>query len=188
MPRLLLHVCCGPCGIYPLELLQKDYEVTAFYYNPNIQPEDEYKKRLATLKKYLTKNKIDLIEVEYNPQEHLQAIKGFEKNPDKRCPLCWQLRLEKTAEYAAKNKYDFFTSTLLISPHQDINKIKELSELAEKKYIVDFFDNSDMKTNKKYKGFRAGFTKSRKTAHEEKMYCQDYCGCVFSKMEKEQQI
>ena len=188
MPKLLLHICCGPCGIYPLEILQKNYEVAAFYYNPNIQPETEYKKRLATLKKYLTKQNVKLIESKYNPREHLDAIKGFEKNPQKRCPKCWELRLNKTAKFAAENKYDSFTSTLLVSPHQDINKIKDLGKQAGIKHGVNFFDNSDIKTNKKYKGFRSGFTKGRQIAKHEEMYCQDYCGCIFSKLEKEAQI
>jgi len=188
MKKLLLHICCGPCSIYPLEILQANFEVTAFYYNPNIQPKDEYSKRLAALKKYLAKHNVELIEAEYNPQEHLEAVKGFENIPQKRCPLCWKLRLDKTAQFAAENKYDSFTSTLLVSPHQDINKIKELGKQAGTKNNIEFFDNSDIKTNKKYKGFRAGFTSGRQTAKHEGMYCQDYCGCLFSKLEKEEQI
>ena len=172
---LLLHVCCGPCVIYPIDFLkQKDFSITAFFYNPNIHPKREYKKRLKSTKKYLTKESIILIIPPYSPEEYHSNVK-------ERCIDCWKLRLKKTATYAAKNGFNYFTSTLLISPHQDIQKIKQIGQELADKYQIKFFDPGQ-------KGFRPGFVDSRKQAKKEKMYAQNYCGCIHSKLEREQEI
>lgn len=183
MKKLLLHVCCGPCGIYPLEKLQTDYQISVFYYNPNIHPEEEYKKRKTAAQEFCKKNKINFIEPEYDPQKYFQAVKGLEKNKFQRCAECYKLRLEQTAKYAAENNFDVFTSTLLISPHQDINLVKKIGQELAEKYKINFYSAQDKDNNKKYKGFRPGFTQGRKKAKQENMYSQTYCGCIFSKDE-----
>ena len=183
MPKLLLHVCCGPCGIYPITKLTNDYQVVVFYYNPNIHPEEEFAKRKKAMQDYCEKNNIQFVEARYDPQEYFQAIKGKEKDKPNRCPLCYRLRLEKTAAYAKANNFSAFTSTLLISPHQDIALIKKIGEQLSEKYQVDFYSAEDKESKRKYKGFRPGFSEGRKKAKEENMYQQHYCGCIFSQNE-----
>jgi len=180
MPRLLLHVCCGPCGIYPLIKLSANYEVAVFYYNPNIHPVEEYAKRKKAARDYCQKNNIHFIETEYQPQEYFTAVKGKEKDQTHRCPCCYELRLTKTAQYAALNNFDFFSSTLLISPHQDIELIKIIGERLAKEFHLHFYTAENKDSKKKYKGFRPGFTAGRIIAKKENMYRQNYCGCIFS--------
>ncbi|MFA6028114.1 MAG: epoxyqueuosine reductase QueH [Patescibacteria group bacterium] len=181
MPKLLLHVCCGPCGIYPLLKLKEEYQVAVFYYNPNIHPEEEYAKRKNAAQEYCRKNNIDFIAPKYEPQEYFLAVKGKEEAKAERCPLCYRLRLSRTAQYAKEKGYDYFTSTLLISPHQDIELIKEIGFELEKEIKVKFYSAEDKESKKKYKGFRPGFAFGRKIAKQEQMYRQEYCGCIFSK-------
>lgn len=183
MAKLLLHVCCGPCGIYPLEKLQTEYQVSVFYYNPNIHPQAEYCLRKNAMQDYCKKYQIKFIEEIYNPEEYFLAVKGQEKNKPARCPLCYRLRLEKTAQYAKKNNYSAFTSTLLISPHQDIELIKKIGQELARKYGIEFYAAENKESNKKYKGFRPGFALGRQKAKAEKMYHQHYCGCIFSQNE-----
>jgi hypothetical protein len=183
MLKILLHVCCGPCGIYPLIELGKKYQVTVFYYNPNIHPETEYSKRREAAKNYCEKNNIAFIEEAYNSHEYFNVIKNYEQDKKNRCPLCYQLSLEKTAAYAATHNFEAFTSTLLISPHQDINLIKKIGEELAIKHKIEFYNAEKVNSQKKYKGFRPGFSQGRKLAHSENMYLQHYCGCVFSQNE-----
>ena len=183
MPKLLLHVCCGPCGIYPLEKLQTEYQVSVFYYNPNIHPQEEYGLRKNTVEDYCKKYQIEFIGGEYQPPDYFVAIKGQEKNKLARCPLCYRLRLEKTAQYASKNNFPVFTSTLLISPHQDIELIKKIGQELAKKYHLCFYTAENKDSKKKYKGFRPGFALGRQQAKQENMYRQHYCGCTFSQNE-----
>lgn len=181
MKKILLHVCCGPCGIYPLEKLQRLYDsVAVFYYNPNIHPQEEYLKRKQTVKNYCKKNKIKFIAPEYNAQQYFDAIKGTEKIKQKRCPACYHLRLQKTAQYAKNNNFTAFTSTLLISPQQDIQLIKKIGQELAQKNRIDFYSAEDETSNKKYKGFRPGYARGRQKSKAEAMYHQHYCGCIFS--------
>lgn len=183
MPRILLHVCCGPCGIYPIEKLQTEYQVSVFYYNPNIHPEDEYLKRRQAMQDYCLKYKIDFIAAPYDPLEYFAAVKNAEANKNKRCPLCYKLRLTKTAQYAKQNQFNAFTSTLLISPHQDIELIKKIGQELASQYNINFYSAEDKTSLKKYKGFRQGFALGRQKSKQENMYHQHYCGCVFSQKE-----
>lgn len=183
MDKLLLHVCCGPCGIYPIEKLKADYLVSVFYYNPNIHPQTEYCLRKNAIQDYCKKYRIEFIEESYHPEEYFLAIKGQEKNKPARCPLCYRLRLEKTAQYASKNNFSSFSSTLLISPHQDIELIKNIGEELGKKYHLGFYTAEDKTSQKKYKGFRPGFSLGRQKSKAENMYHQHYCGCIFSQNE-----
>ncbi|MBU0670783.1 MAG: epoxyqueuosine reductase QueH [Patescibacteria group bacterium] len=181
--RILLHVCCGPCSTYPLNLLAEQFEVTAYFYGPNIHPDLEYKKRLGSFSEYAEKYDIDFIEGEYLPENYFNKVQGFENRKTERCPLCYELRLEETAKLAKEKGYDYFTTTLLISPHQDIDHIRELGHNLADKHGVAFFDAHPEESPKKYKGFRPGYTVGRKIAAKEEMYMQNYCGCKFSQDE-----
>lgn len=180
MRKILIHVCCGPCGIYPIKKLEGQFEVAAFYFNPNIHPEDEYKKRLKAFQEYSDKHKINYIIGDYKPEEYFETVEEVAKEKDKRCPLCYELRLDRTAQKAEELNYDAFTSTLLISPHQDIELVRDLGGMIAKRYDLDFYDGRPEGDKKKYKGFRPGFTEGRKIAKKENLYEQTYCGCIYS--------
>ena len=186
-PKLLLHACCAPCSSYVLEFLASFFDITILYYNPNIFPEEEYKRRLEELKKFLPdfspakENFVKLLEDCYIPQEFYDAIKIKEnpelvKEPEKgeRCRRCYEFRLKKTFEFAQKNSFDYFCTTLSISPFKDSEKInqigKELSECANEKPKWLF---SDFKK-------KGGFLRSLELSKEFSLYRQQYCGCIFS--------
>jgi len=167
--KILLHICCVPCAVSVEEKLRAaGYELVGYFYNPNIQPQKEYFKRLATAKKLTKIFDFKILEEKYQPDEHLEVTKNLEK-PD-RCLVCYQLRLEKTAQKATMLDIKYFTSTLLISPYQDLKKIRHISRRLAKKYQLEFFDQDFAKD------FRAG----HKKAHELGLYCQKYCGCLKS--------
>lgn len=186
-PKLLLHACCAPCSSYVLEFLASFFDITILYYNPNIFPEEEYKRRLEELKKFLPEffpakeNSVKLVEDYYIPQEFYDAIKIKEnpelaKEPEKgeRCRRCYEFRLKRAFEFAKKNNFDYFCTTLSISPFKDSEKInqigKELSECANGKPKCFF---SDFKK-------KGGFLRSLELSKEFSLYRQQYCGCIFS--------
>lgn len=181
-PRLLLHACCAPCSSAVLELLDRHFELTIFYYNPNIAPDEEYHRREQELECFLERAgypHITLIEPEYAPAEFYAAARGLEQEPEKgeRCTACYKLRLEKTAKYAAENGFPWFTTTLSISPVKDPVRINSIgSEMAEK-YGVSFLTSEFRK--------RDGYKRSLELSREYGLYRQDYCGCIFSKYERE---
>lgn len=180
-PKLLLHACCGPCSSYCLEYLTEFFDITILYYNPNIYPALEYERRLEELKIFLSKiphaNKIDLLEARYNPKEYYQVVKGLENLGERsqRCYVCYKLRMEESAKIAKENNYDFFTTTLSISPYKDAQWINEIGELLEKKYQVNYLYADFKKKN--------GYKRSIELSNQYNMYRQDYCGCVYSKLE-----
>ena len=180
MSSILLHTCCSPCACHPIKkLADQGYQVTLFYYNPNIHPTDEYQLRLNELKKYLNKLKnIKIIEGKYEPKKWFELIKGLEDEPEKgkRCDICYQMRLAETAKIARGKRFDYFGSTLSISPHKKAVKISELGNIIAKEYGVKFFD----KDWKKMEGFKQACL----IAKQENFYRQDYCGCVYSKTNK----
>lgn len=186
-PKLLLHACCAPCSSYVLEFLASFFDITILYYNPNIFPDEEYKRRLEELKKFLSEffpakeNSVKLVEDYYIPQEFYDAIKIKEnpelaKEPEKgeRCRRCYEFRLKRAFEFAKKNNFDYFCTTLSISPFKDSEKInqigKELSECANGKPKWLF---SDFKK-------KSGFLRSLELSKEFSLYRQQYCGCIFS--------
>ncbi|MGN1418064.1 MAG: epoxyqueuosine reductase QueH [Acutalibacteraceae bacterium] len=177
-PSLLLHSCCAPCSSACLELLSRFFSVTVLYYNPNIYPESEYFHRVNEQKRLISalpaKNKIGFIEESFDPQEFYSAVKGFEneKEGGERCFLCYRLRLEKTAETAKENGFDYFTTTLTISPLKSAQKINEIGQEIAKKYSVKFLPSDFKKKN--------GFKRSIELSKEYNLYRQNYCGCVFS--------
>ena len=171
--KLLLHTCCAPCSIYCIDELKKeDIDITLFWYNPNIHPYMEYKKRKETLEQYSEVVNIDLIVSEN------YGLREFSKNVindlDNRCKYCYKERLEKTAIYAKQKGYDAFTTTLLISPYQNHDLIKSMGEELEKEHNIKFL----------YKDFRPGFRAGQTKARELELYMQKYCGCIFSEEER----
>lgn len=177
-PTLLLHACCAPCSSYCLEYLQKYFDITVLFYNPNIYPEDEYSLRADELVRFIKEmgfNNIKTITCEFNPQEFYDAVKGFEDSAEggERCKRCYRLRLQKTAEIAKENGYEYFCTTLSISPLKSAQALCEIgSELADTysvKYLLSDF---------KKKG---GYQRSIQLSKQYKLYRQNYCGCVFSK-------
>jgi len=170
MSKLLLHTCCAPCVIYPWETLQKKgFEVTGLYYNPNIYPEEEFNIRKNALEIYNQKVKIDVIYQPYDHQEFLEVIGGNTVRPA-RCIKCWELRLKKTAQHAKQNGFEYFTSTLLVSPHQDQDVLKNIGERVAQEEGVKFY----------YEDFRPGYRDAHNQAKAMGLYCQKYCGCEYS--------
>lgn len=180
-PKLLLHACCGPCSSYTIEYLSNYFNITIYYYNPNIYPEVEYIRRKEELKKFIKQfnNKINVIEELYNPEEYYKSIKGLEKLGERseRCYKCYELRLEKSAKYAKENNYDYFTTTLSISPYKNAEWINEIGEKLQDKYDIKYLFADFKKKN--------GYKRSLELSKEYKLYRQDYCGCVYSKQERE---
>ena len=178
-PSLLLHSCCAPCSSYVLEYIAKYFEITLFYYNPNISLKEEFDKRVKELYKLLEldglKDDVKIIVPEYDNNEFYDMAKGLENEPErgKRCYECYKLRLEKSAVYTKENGFDFFTTTLSISPHKNADWINEIGEELADKYGVRFL-NSDFKK-------KGGYQRSIELSKEYDLYRQDYCGCVFSK-------
>lgn len=181
-PTLLLHSCCAPCSSYVLSYLQKYFDITLFYYNPNISPETEYQKRVEEQKRLLNEfedNKITgqvrFIEGNYDIERFMELAKGMENLPEggARCFKCYALRLDETAKYAAEGQYDYFTTTLSISPHKNAAKLNEIGEAAGIKYGVSYLMSDFKKKN--------GYQQSILFSKEYNLYRQDFCGCEYSK-------
>jgi predicted adenine nucleotide alpha hydrolase (AANH) superfamily ATPase len=172
--KILLHVCCGPCAVYIINRLRgRGDTVEGFFYNPNIHPVSEYKNRKEAVVRLSQEVnlKVNFFR-EYQLEDFFRKINSHEQ--DGRCPLCWQLRLEETARYAAANGFDGFTTTLLISPYQDIGRIKAIGEGLAAEYSASFV----------YEDFRPGFRESHRIANEMGLYHQKYCGCLYSERER----
>lgn len=172
--KLLLHICCAPCLLYPLERLrEKGYEISGFFYNPNIHPIAEYTHRREAIGSLAGKAGLKVIYPEYAPLDFFQQVKLKEEKP-KRCPACWEMRLKATANLAKKNNFDAFSTTLLVSPYQDQEMLKEIGNAIHKAEEIDFY----------YEDLRAGFRKAHDLAKKEGIYCQKYCGCIYSQAER----
>lgn len=182
-PKLLLHACCAPCSSYVLEYISKHFDITMLYYNPNITPESEYTKRLDELKRLLKTASfcegVRLMNCKYDPESFFEIAQGLEELPEgnERCFKCYMLRLELTAQTAKENGFDYFTTTLSISPYKNSKKLAEISLVLEEKYGVKWLP-SDFKK-------KGGYKRSIELSKEFDLYRQDYCGCVFSKLEAE---
>ena len=181
VPRLLLHSCCAPCSSYVLEYLSQYFAITVLYYNPNIFPEEEYQKRVAEQKRLIAelpaKNPIDFIEGRYQPEEFFAVAKGLEDVPEggERCLKCFRLRLEETAKLAAEGGYDYFTTTLSISPLKNAQALNEIGQEVAEIYKVPHLP-SDFKK-------RGGYQRSIELSREYELYRQNFCGCVYSMRE-----
>lgn len=185
-PGLLLHSCCAPCSSYVLEYLSQYFKITVFYYNPNISPEEEYRKRVTEQKRLISqlpaKNPVDFIEGDYKPQDFYDIAKGLEDIPEggERCFACYRLRLEHAARLAADMGFDYFTTTLSISPYKNAPKLNEIAEELSEIYRVKNLP-SDFKK-------KEGYKRSIALSAEYNLYRQDYCGCIFSKLERQKNI
>lgn len=179
-PSLLLHSCCGPCSSYVLECLTKHFGVTVFFYNPNIYPREEYEKRLAAQRRLLRDMpadigaKVDFIQAEYDPQSFSGALKGLEDEPEggARCARCISMRMEAAARTAGERGFEFFTTTLSVSPHKDAELINHTGGLLAEKYEVGYL----FADFKKRDGYRRSVALSEKYG----LYRQNYCGCRYS--------
>lgn len=181
-PRLLLQSCCGPCSSYVLEALTPYFRVTVLYYNPNIQPRAEYDLRLENQRKIIaalpTPSAVDILECDYDGEKYDAAVKGLEAEPEggARCTVCFRLRLEETAKRASELGYDWFCTTLTVSPHKDAERLNQIGSTLGERYGVPFLP-SDFKK-------REGYKRSIQLSKEYELYRQDYCGCLYSKSEK----
>lgn len=185
VPKLLLHSCCAPCSSYVLEYLSNYFYITVLYYNPNIYPEDEYYHRAAEQKRFIkefpTKYPVTFVEGNFEPERFYETVKGYEniREGGERCFRCYELRLREAAEYAKKLNCDYFTTTLSISPMKNAVKLNEIGGRLAEEYGIPYL-YSDFKK-------RDGYKRSTVISEEYGMYRQDYCGCVFSKREREEQ-
>ena len=188
-PRLFLHSCCAPCSSYCLEYLCRYFLITVFYYNPNISFSEEYRKRVAEQKRLIAAyNKeekgwpIDIVEGDYEPERFYEMAKGLEDCPEggERCFLCYELRLREAAELAKKMQMDYFTTTLSISPLKNAEKLNEIGDALAEEYGIAYL-NSDFKK-------KNGYKRSVELSEQYGMYRQYYCGCVFSKNQRDREI
>ena len=182
VPTLFLHSCCAPCSSYVLEYLSEYFSITDFYYNPNIEPEEEYHKRSAELQRLIGSMKmthpVAFVEGDYDPQIFHEMAKGMEDIPEggERCFRCYELRMREAAKRAAEGGFDYFTTTLSISPLKNAQKINEIGERLAAEYGVRHLPSDFKKKN--------GYLRSIKLSKEYDLYRQDYCGCVFSKAQR----
>ncbi|MBP7088021.1 MAG: epoxyqueuosine reductase QueH [Candidatus Omnitrophica bacterium] len=171
--KVLLHICCATCAITCIERLKKrGFKVSGVFYNPNIHPEEEYLKRKANLVLVSDTFKLPLIDSNYDSKEWFDFIKGYENDAEggKRCQLCFEIRLRKTYELVLKENFDFFTTTLTISPHKDSLAINQIGSLiGGKKFLAEDFKK------------QSGFIEAIKASKQMGLYRQNYCGCIFSK-------
>ncbi len=182
-PSLLLHSCCAPCSSYVLEYLANYFKITIFYYNPNISPLEEYQKRVEEVQRLIAelpvKNKVTFLEGKYDPESFFALAKSHELELEggERCFACYSLRLNEAAQIAKAGGFDYFTTTLSISPYKNAQKLNEIGAALEEKYGVKYL-YSDFKK-------KGGYARSVELSGKYSLYRQDYCGCVFSKAEHE---
>ena len=185
VPRLLLHVCCAPCSSAVLEYLSQYFAITLLYYNPNISPREEYDKREAELKRLVSEmelvHPVDLLPCDYDGQAFVEAARGLEGEPEggARCEACFRLRLEYAAQEAARLHFDYYTTTLTISPMKNAPLLNQLGEEMGGKYGVAHLPSDFKKKN--------GYKRSVELSKEFGLYRQDYCGCAFSKAQRERE-
>lgn len=185
VPTLLLHSCCAPCSSYVLEYLSEFFKITVFYYNPNIYPDSEYYHRVREqqefIKKFPAKNQIEFIEGDFEKDRFYQMARGLEavREGGERCFGCYGLRLCKTAERAKELGFDYFCTTLSISPLKNAQKLNEIGTALQQEYGVKYLPSDFKKKN--------GYKRSTELSREYGIYRQDYCGCVYSKQQREQQ-
>ena len=181
IPSILLHSCCAPCSSHVIDTLTKYFNITILYYNPNIEPYEEYLKRkeeeIRFIKEYNNINKLDIIDCDYDNDKYRKMAKGLEDCPERgeRCFKCYNLRLEYTAKKAKELGYDYFGTTLTVSPYKNSNKLNEIGESLSKKYDVKYLYSDFKKDN--------GYKHSIELSKEYNLYRQDYCGCIYSKKE-----
>ena len=180
--KLLLHACCAPCSSYVLEYLNKFFDITIYYYNPNIDTKEEFDKRTEEVNRLVSEaefaNGVKVVVAPYEKELFEELAKGLEDEPEggARCKKCYYLRLRKTAEYAKKNKYDYFTTTLSISPYKDADALNSIGKKLSDEFNINYLYSDFKKKN--------GYKRSIELSHVFNLYRQDYCGCVYSKIER----
>ncbi len=185
VPSLFLHSCCAPCSSYVLEYLSNYFQITVFYYNPNIYPDEEYYKRVEEQKHFIerleAKYPIGFMEGNFDKERFYEMAKGLEMVPEggERCFRCYELRLREAAIYAKERGMDYFTTTLSISPLKNAAKLNEIGQMLAQEYNVKYLTSDFKKKN--------GYKRSVELSKEYDMYRQDYCGCVFSKNQRERE-
>ncbi len=178
-PALFLHACCAPCSSYVLEYLSQYFAITVFFYNPNIFPAEEYEKRVKELRRLIgemeTVHPVKLVEGEYHPEDFFAMARGLEdvKEGGERCFRCYRMRMEEAARLAREGGFDYFTTTLSISPLKNAGKINEIGEKLAEIYEVSHLPSDFKKKN--------GYKRSVELSAEYGLYRQNYCGCVFSR-------
>lgn len=178
VPRLLLHSCCAPCSSYVLECLSDYFEITVFYYNPNIFPENEYTKRILEQQELISdmrfRHPVSFLAGIYDRERFYEMAKGLEHIPEggERCFKCYELRLRESAEMARKGEFDYFTTTLSISPLKNADRLNDIGKKLEKEYGVTYLQSDFKKKN--------GYKRSIELSRQYGLYRQDYCGCEFS--------
>jgi len=174
-PKILLHICCGVCGLETIKRLKPNFrKITLFFYNPNIHPTKEYQRRLDVVKKIAETEKLELIEGPYEVQEWFSAVRGLENEPEgsRRCEVCFKIRLEKSAETAKKSDCEILASTLTISPRKNAALINDIGRKAAGNLGIEFSAEDFKKKD--------GFKKTMEAAKKSGIYRQNYCGCVYS--------
>lgn len=175
--RLLLHACCGPCLIEPLDALMAEHDIVVFYANPNIHPLAEYELRRDTMLEYARSQGVKAIEAAYEPQVWARAIEGFEDDPDSRCRACWNLRMEMTARYAAEHGFEAIATSLTVSPYQDAQGVAIAGSRAAQAVSLHYLDRD----------FRDRYQSATERSRKAGMYRQNYCGCSYSQAEADAQ-
>ena len=173
--KLALHSCCAPCSSYVLEFLSEYFDVTVFFYNPNIHPQSEYEHRLSEQRRLCELSDIPIVECRYDTQSFFDAVRGLEKEPEggERCKKCFELRLDNTAYLAKAAGFELFTATLTVSPHKNACIINEAGVAAARRHGIEWLP-CDFKK-------RGGYQRSIELSRQYGLYRQDYCGCIFSK-------
>lgn len=183
VPRLLLHSCCAPCSSYVIEYLSHYFSITILYYNPNIAPYNEYEKRkleqIRLIQEMPSRYKVNFLDCSYDNDCYERAVCGLENEPERgmRCEVCFRLRLEKTAILAKENHYDYFGTTLTVSPYKNADMINEIGLSLQEVYGIPFLVSDFKKKN--------GYKRSIELSREYQLYRQNYCGCKYSKKEME---
>ncbi len=170
--KVLIHTCCGPCSIYPVEVLQKEVEVAGFFFNPNIHPFTEWRARRETMARYAADIGLEMIFDDGYLLE--EFIRGAISQEGDRCAFCYRMRLHRAAAAARENNFDAFSTTLLVSPHQKHGLVREAGEAAARETGIEFL----------YRDFRPGYREAVARSRELGMYRQKYCGCIFSEKER----
>lgn len=174
-PKLLLHSCCAPCSSYVLEYLSEIFDMTLYFYNPNITEKEEYEKRFLEWKRLCADFPVKVEEGKYEPEKFLEMAEGMEEMPEggTRCFLCYEMRMREAARVAAEQGADYFTTSLSISPHKNAAKINEIGERLSEEYGVKHLPSDFKKKN--------GYKRSIELSKEYHLYRQDYCGCIYSR-------
>ena len=172
---ILLHSCCGPCSSSVIERLKDYFDITILYYNPNIEPKEEYEKRKKEQLRLLNELNIKYLDIDYLNEEYHNAVKGYENEKENgaRCPICYRLRMEKTAKLAKNNNFDYFGTTLTVSPHKPSIIINEIGLDLAKEYHINYLVSDFKKED--------GYKRSIELSKEYSLYRQDYCGCLYSR-------